>query len=238
MSPTRGESILDQCLISSSLNDCYSDATVGPPLSTNRRGSHGQIFLSTSENTRSSFSRAYTVYDLRKSNIDRLLQQLQFSSFHAVYMAENINDKVNLFYDILNNCISQIPTRIVVINSSDKPWITPWLKHLINLCWEAYRSRNFNTYNHLKNIIKPAIINAKRNWYNRSSNSVNKMWNIVYDIKCKKSTSSIVSLLNNFNDYKSASNHINREFCKVFTTKSDFILPVDDNEWMSLVSIK
>ena len=43
--PTRGNALLDQILISSSLSSEYPVAEVGPPMFSGRRGSHGQVSL-------------------------------------------------------------------------------------------------------------------------------------------------------------------------------------------------
>jgi hypothetical protein len=82
-SPTRGESILDHCLVSSGLDNFYPEAIVGPPLSTSRRGSHGQVHLQPYDSQSvSTTNRFYTVLDMRKPNVSGFLSMLRNSSFH------------------------------------------------------------------------------------------------------------------------------------------------------------
>jgi len=45
---------------------------------------------------------------------------------------------------------------------NDKPWITPFIKHLIHDRWNAYRCRNFPRYKTLSGLIKVKITEAKK----------------------------------------------------------------------------
>ena len=80
---------------------------------------------------------------------------------------DNVDDKMAFFYICLRNCMRIIPSHTVVLTNKDKPWITPLLKHLINLRWNAYRSTNYNLYRHYRYKIKNEISNAKIAYYNK-----------------------------------------------------------------------
>ena len=237
-SPTRKQAILDHFLVSSGLDNFYPDATVGPPLSTSRRGSHGQVHLQPYGSLpTSTTSRCSTVLDLRKPNVDAFLSALQNSSFLSVYKLDDIDKKVAAFYGILENCLKCIPRTSVYMTARDKPWMSPHLKNMINLRWKAYRSRNFTEYNRLKNVIQKEIIQAKRRWIARSSNSANTLWKTVNEFSGKRKGRSLDPLLSKHKDMTSALNHLNSIFCEVFQAKQQAHLPNDDSDWAPLVDI-
>ena len=237
-SPTRGDSILDHCLVSSGLELSYPDATVGPPLSTSRRGSHGQVLLQPyNPQFNSPQNRFYTVLDLRKPYVDAFLAMLSSSSFHEVYKLADIDTKVAAFYDILNSCLGCIPRTSIYMTSRDKPWMSPHLKHLVNLRWKAYRSRDFTEYNRLKCAIREGIKHAKQNWIARSSSSANKLWKTVKEFSGKGKGRPLDPILSNFDDLPSALNHLNNKFCEVFDPKREARLPNDNSDWSPLVDV-
>ena len=74
----------------------------------------------------------------------------------------SVNDKTVIFQTVLENAFRKaIPRRLVPNSKKDKPWITPYLKNLIHDRWSAYRSRDFNRYKSLSNLIKRKISEAK-----------------------------------------------------------------------------
>ena len=56
----------------------------------------------------------------------------------------------------------QIPCDMVEMKKSDKPWMTPVLKNMINKRFEAYRRRDFKLYSHCKLKVKQEIETAKK----------------------------------------------------------------------------
>ena len=237
-SPTRGSSILDHCLVSSSLDDFYPDANVGPPLSTARRGSHGQVFLKPHESHSIPVKyRLYSVLDLRKANMEAFLRRLSSCSFHEVYKTDDVDNKVALFYDILNYCLSCIPKTLVYMTPRDKPWMSPHLKLLINLRWNAFRIRDFPEYNRLKRATCDAIQNAKRKWVERSYESTNGLWRTVGEFSGKKRGRPLDPILSKHPDLVSALNHLNLIFTEVFGPKQDAPLPSDQSDWSPLFNV-
>ena len=121
-----------------------------------------------------------------------------------------------------------IPRTSIAISKKDKPWITPILKHLINLRWQAYRARNFVLYNHYKNKIKSEIIAAKQNRLNKliSTNKNPKgLWSSVKEVHNKSiSSSPLNDLVNDFDSIDCATICINSHFASVFQTDSLFFL--------------
>ena len=224
VAPTRGHSILDHFLVSSSLNEHYPEADVGPPLSTSRRGSHGQVFLKPHDSHGLSIkNRYYSVLDLRKPNVDAFLEKLSTSSFHDIYKTNDINMKVSLFYDTLNRCLSCIPKTTVYMTPRDKPWMNPHLKNLVNLRWKAYRSRDFAEYNRLKCATHEAIKHAKKKWIERASDSANKLWKTVNEFSGKRTGSPLDPILSQHPDIHSALNHLNLTFTKYLALNNRLI---------------
>ena len=50
------------------------------------------------------------------------------------------------------------------MSPNDKPWMTPKLKMLINSRYDAFRSKQFPKFIHLKEKVKKEIQKAKRAW--------------------------------------------------------------------------
>ena len=69
-----------------------------------------------------------------------------------------------LFLNILSSAMDThtgIPTRTVALQPTDKRWMTPLVKSLINDRWAAYRHRNLELYAHLKMTVKYETQKAK-----------------------------------------------------------------------------
>ena len=234
---TRGDSILDQCLVSEHIQDVYPDAVVGPPLSSSRRGSHGQIHLKPYASKLAPLTRTCSVLDLRETHIRSYITACSNASFRDVFREPSVDGKVDNFYKIFRNCIEVIPRTTVHIYPSDKPWMKPWLKHLINQRWSAYRARDFQEYNRLNIVIKRAVINCKNAWYSESSTRCDKMWRVVADVSGKKSASPLDAILTRFPDTESATEHINSVLCDTFTEKHDFVIPESNSDWAPLIDV-
>ena len=213
--PTRLNSFLDKILVSSNLTRYYPDAAVIlPPLST---ADHNCILLTPS--IPPSTSRLYyTVRDFRKSNLDRFIASLASSDFTEMYLAQDLDVKTEIFYDLLGKCVSFIPQSTVIFTPNDKPWITPVLKSLINQRWQAFRSKNFVLYAHLKDKVKREIQRSKEAWASKCSSSPKSLWNMVNETRGTKTRAVLDPAVNSFSDSSSAANHINDLFSSVFTT--------------------
>ena len=63
----------------------------------------------------------------------------------------SLQDKYLHFQSIMENATCEcIPVSYVKFSASDKPWITPVVKDLINKRWSAFRRGDFAAYNHFK----------------------------------------------------------------------------------------
>ena len=105
------------------------------------------------------------VYDYRESNINNFLYHLNSYNWSIFYRSNsNLDEKVNLLYERMRNALKYIPAKFVILSRNDKPWITPKLKLLINKRFEAYRAKDWQTFQHLKTKVKNEIQSAKRIW--------------------------------------------------------------------------
>ena len=87
------------------------------------------------------FKKVHTLYDFRESDVETLLRAANlFDWANLLYNIHDVDVQVALFndspIDLVKKCI---PTRTVVITFSDKPWMTPLTKALINDRWSVFR---------------------------------------------------------------------------------------------------
>lgn len=182
--PTRGNSFLDQIWISESLEDNYPDsAIVGPPLA---NSDHCSVLLRPSMEARASKIIEKTVFDYRASNIQRFLHALESSNFYEVYSADDVDAKCNAFCSLFLKALSEIPKKKIIITERDKPWITPVLKKMIQDRWDAYRTKNWPVFLHLKTKVRTEIQHAKKSWCDRILEKEKNIWNVVRDLQGKK----------------------------------------------------
>jgi hypothetical protein len=232
--PTRGDALLDQFLVSTSLDKSYPSALVGPPMFSNRRGSHGQVSLEPFHSFSIDEPIQHTIFDGRRQHLARFIAELNKLSFHDVYHESDINTKVLLFYNKFFRCLSAIPTKLISMSRKDKVWMTPNLKDLIHQRWTAFRENNFPEYNRLKRKCKHLIVSCKKAWYEKAKQKEKHAWSVVNDALGKTTNNPIDLLLRGYNNPKEAADAINNLFCRAYSEKiSDFEIPEDD-DWCPL----
>ena len=143
--PTRKSNILDHVLVTDGLLRYYESNCISydAPLANS-----DHLMISVTPNQccdAQNFKKVHTLYDFRESHLATLLRAA--TSFDWANLFNNINEvdeQVALFNESLNNLVKEnIPTRTVVITSSDKPWMTPLTKALINDRWSAFRLKQW-----------------------------------------------------------------------------------------------
>jgi hypothetical protein len=221
--PTRKDAIIDKILIPKNLS-CTCET--GPPLSTS---DHNSILADVSFPISVLNPVSKTVYDLRKrfiSNFVDCIVSFDWNNFANINL--DVNEKCKKFQNFIetsfHNCI---PKRIIPISTKDKPWITPFIKHLIHDRWSAYRCRNFIRYRTLSNLIKTKIIEAKRRWASRSTNP-SDLWNKIRTVTGTSQQNPLASLIDSFSNLSTAANAINNHFNSVFVD-SNIVNTIDDN---------
>ena len=179
----------------------------------------------------------HTLYDLRASNIGEFIHTLENYDFSTLYHTDSIDEKATILNTVLKDALHHIPVRYVNITSSDKVWMTPKVKLLINQRWCAFRNKNWPLYNHLKMKCKLEIVKAKKSWANCNFHSSKKLWSVVNSITGKNNSLSLDSLC--CDGVQKFVNEANDVFTSHFNASdtTDFNLPdYNFNDWSPNIS--
>ena len=96
------------------------------------------------------------------------------------------------FTNELNTAVDYIfPSKVIKIHNSDKPWMTPVLKKLINQRQKAFHSGNLDLWRHYRLKVRNDIAVKKRTYYtnkvrNLKSRGSRKWWDCVNQMSGKK----------------------------------------------------
>ena len=214
--PTRGNSILDKMLIEQSICEAYDEPTIIPNFGT---ADHSCVMIKPVM-ARRSCAQIKRVYDYRNSNIACFLKVLKSQPWQLFYRFNgDIDAKYDLFCKMIQPALDCIPSSFVEISQSDKPWITPVLKLLINRRYEAYRKGNFQKYNHLKIKVKHAIITAKAAWAQRLKQKPHGIWKAMKSVS-PKPAHSVISLYERFPTATDAADALNNFLASLFTPET------------------
>ncbi len=213
--PTYGNSELDYILLSGSLSDNYVLSLCAPL--DRSKVPHKTIlatpFCRIPERTGHLLRR---VYDLRSSHVERFVEKIDTVDW--CFMddeALSLNDKCSRLQSILESATREcIPISFVKCSMSDKPWITPMVKDLINKRWSAFRRRDFAAYERLKNKVHVEIQKAKFLWTKKMQER--DIWKAVNTHLGRSSSSPILSLLFRYNSMTHAVDCINEQLFSVF----------------------
>ena len=215
LSPTRGEAILDKVLMEQDLLESYHSPIVGANFG---KSDHLSVFVKP-KRERTEAVQIKKVYDFRESNMNTFLDNLKNKSWHKIYTSgESLDTKCDIFYDMFRQAHDSIPYCYVEMTPWDKPWITPLLKHLINCRYEAFRSRQFGKYRHLKLKVKAEMTKAKTLWIESLKKSPGGIWKAVRSTASGKKSCSIPSEYENCS-FTEVANELNEVFSSVFNTE-------------------
>ena len=157
--PTRGNSILDNCLTIKP--ELYDQPFLFQALI---KTDHGGAVLPPGKKfkpirTKHSF-RDYKEH--RKIHFSSLLQKIGWSS---VVKAKDIDSATNLLNDNLHSLMNQSsPARTVSMSTRDPPWITPLLKHLLIKKKRAADASKENKARDLSGKVSRMIAENRRSW--------------------------------------------------------------------------
>ena len=220
--PTRGNAILDKIFVNTHSASLYSPPVIGPNFG---KADHKSILLK--PKTTLPFTSHYVkVYDFRQSFLDRFFCKLALLPWHHLYQSEdNLQAKCNQFYMWFEECMKEIPYSFVEMKSTDKAWMTPLLKRLIDKKHEAFRKKQFNLYAHYRQKLQYEIPLAKTNWIRKQKESPKKIWNIVKSISNKTVTmaNDLNSIISQFSSATSTAEAINSKFVEVFAAAPNWI---------------
>ncbi|XP_072181225.1 uncharacterized protein [Diadema setosum] len=168
--PTRGTSILDKII--TNFSNHYSCPRVVPPLG----ASDHCVVLWTPSNMSSKeplIHQKRTTRPMRDSDIRQFGRRLLNYDWTDLFQAEDVNEKCNILYSVLNPLIDKhFPARTVTLFNKDKVWMTSAIKDLINQRQIAYAEGNHAEWRRLRNRVQRSIATAKHDHY---INKVKKM---------------------------------------------------------------
>jgi hypothetical protein len=223
---TRGESILDKVLVDANIADSYCEAIIGPNLG---KSDHHSVLIKPLKEIPSTL-KYKKLFDFRKSNLERCKRILLNFPWQTFYRSlASIDEKCDLFHDMINEAMLTIPCELVPITKNDKPWITPLIKSLINKRYSAFRSRNFPLYEHYKGKVRKEIFKAKQKWITSNTKSSKKFWNIINNTRNKKCVNHLSSLLDSYESLESAANEINNALASHFNSMESLIVDESGN---------
>lgn len=147
--PTRLNASLDQIFVDKDIAESLPEyhVEIGPPIGTS---DHCTVYAKFEDIVSDDTRRKRIFYDMRQSHVIEFERRFVANDFHAFYTEEDINKKCELFYDFLYDALQVILSRTIYLSEKDAQWMTPFIKHLINSRWEAYRSKDWALYNSLK----------------------------------------------------------------------------------------
>ena len=183
--PTRGNNILDHILVSGDLTDIYlpNNVDYDCPIG---KADHLMITCHAVKGIPcAAFSHYRCVLDLRESHLSSLFAAAaKVDWIDIVSRAPDVDSQWNAFHSCLSNLVdAHIPKSFVLMSDHDKEWMTPLTKLLIQERWNAYRSRNWNKFNHYKIKVETEISQAKKIWANRMKRTTNGLWKLVKSVR-------------------------------------------------------
>jgi hypothetical protein len=180
--------------------------------------------------------RATFVWDLRESNISDFLLKLSTTYFDTIKLESSVDNMCLKFYDLLRQCMCGIPCDIVYFSSTDKPWMTPVLKSLINKRWRAFREKNWVVYKHYKSKVQVEILKAKRLWCKKQSKTSRGLWNVVRMFRGSSTKDPWRRLCEEAGGYQELLAQLTSQFSSNFNTDDVELLPLSNQKWNLQVS--
>ena len=195
-----------------------SSSTIGPPLA---NSDHRSVSASIQCCEIPSTKVYKNVYDLRPQHVRNFVDSVSSIDFQSIITSSaSVHEKCNLFQSSITDCFeNHIPCCAVPVSNRDKPWITPFVKHLIHERWLAYRKRNFTRYRKLAGLVKSKIAAAKHKWANQAAN-VNQLWKKAHSVIGTKDSDPLYCLSTSFSSTIQFVNAINDHFTSAFVESS------------------
>ena len=149
-----------------------------------------------------------------------------------MYFGElSIDRKWDMFYSMVDNALEKIPHTFVEMSRYEKPWMTPKLKLLINSRYEAYRTKDFTVFNHLKKKVKEEIRKAKGLWLSKLKRAPQGIWKAVQHSSKPSKASDI--LFQDDTPIRDVADRLNATFAQAFSDSSleEFSMSPNQRQW-------
>lgn len=171
--------------------------------------------------TRGLVSGPYTKILFSDANYDLINVLIDQYDWNTILQSENVNDNVNVFYNILRSIIdSNIPKK--QINKSTYPiWFSRYTKYVIrqkntaHKKWKTYKNQSdYNTFSILRRKVKASIRSDFKNYITLTENNLKTdtkhFWSFVNN---RRNTKSLPNNMHLDNTYATNS----REICDLFS---------------------
>ena len=229
--PTRNDANLDLIFVDERLLSRYSPERieVGPPIG---GSDHRCVIARSCDAVERRQTKMHVLYDMRLSHILNFEQAFLENDMYSFYHEEDLEVKCQIFYRFINNALTVIPQSVVTTTSSDAPWMTPLIKHLIDDRWKAYRAQDWARFNHLKAKVKRAISRAKLTFFSKKRVTVKGLWSFV-NAERGRSGNDISSLFENDSCPEDVLNKLNDKYCSYMNSRHYGIdrRAVEDDGW-------
>ena len=180
----------------------------------------------------SEFVHDVPVYDFRLSNINALRLSLLEHDWSSMINEKDINRKWKVFQQTLLFYIDKtIPKQFVTMSSTDKEWITPLTKLLINERWLAYRQGDWKKYQHLSQKVKYEIGKCKTIWANKIKSKQNGIWALMSAMTQNNTENCFDSLINRNGGLEKTLSDIANQFCSSSGPSMQNDVITYDDEW-------
>ncbi|CAH1259201.1 Hypp2194 [Branchiostoma lanceolatum] len=124
---TRGNAMLD--LIITNMKSYFKTPAIHPPIGLS---DHNTILWEPNVKLKQNSCTRKLTRPMREPNLSHFGKWITTHSWNEVYAATTTQEKADAFYSTLTSAIAKFfPTKSVKLHPSDKPWITPRIKHLI-----------------------------------------------------------------------------------------------------------
>ena len=216
--PTRANAHLDQIYVDSRFRELHDpkNVTIGPPVGSS---DHRSVFVASTSSTKGRVITKHTLFDLRLSYVLAFEQRFLSHDLDSFFSCKDLEQKCAMFYEFLTDAMKEIPRKEVFLKSDDAPWMTPFIKFLIDRRWMSYRSRNWVAYNYLKMKVNKEIWRAKKSFFLKKSKSVKGLWSYVnMERGSKKRDCS--GLISEFVSVDALLNTLNDNFCRAMNTSN------------------
>ena len=178
--PTRGDSLLDLVLVSKEIAVQF-ECLIGPPIGKSDHRTIQCISKSFRQRVSDVTSRydKVTIFDYSDESVSNFLGCLKLTNFHTLYRMDSLEEKTRYFHHALETAKRSLLTKTVNFSQRDKPWITVRLKELITKRWNAYRRRDWEEYENLKQKVRKMMKMAKENWVLKNSQNTKGLWKTI-----------------------------------------------------------
>ncbi len=168
LAPTRGSNTLDQLL--TNMSKLYNKVQHLPPLG---RSDHQCVLFTPLNQESQSKATTRSVRNLHPENIRALGLALNLENWADVYDANDVDDKVQCFNEIIGNMLdTYTPAKGVRMHPNDKEWMTPYIKTQIRARQKAFTNGDKYEYRKLCAKVANLITNAKQRYYENKASSI------------------------------------------------------------------